>query len=248
MNQARVDLEHTIIRAPAAGIIVDRKVDVGQTVAASVETPVLFTIASDLNTVQLQVEVDETDVGWITPGDTAVFAVDAYPHEVYHGTVSQVREQPIVTPSGATDPRADTHQATTQTGSSAGVVSYTAVLDVPNPGDHLLPGMTAVVTIDGAHRDHAIRMPNSALVFRPTPDVLRTIGALPPPPIDRGRENRDVREVWKYDGERLTPVLVRAGLADDDWTEVVSGSLSAGDQLATGVTVSERRPRLLSGL
>jgi len=199
--------------------------------------------------VQLQVEVDEADVGWIKPGDMAVFAVDAYPHEVYHGTVSQVREQPIVTPAGATDPRADTHQATTQTGSSAGVVSYTAVLDVPNPGDHLLPGMTAVVTIDGAHRDRAIRIPNSALVFRPTPEVLRTIGATPAlPAIEGGRENRDVREVWKYDGERLTPVFVRAGLADDDWTEVVSGSLSSGDQLATDATISERRPRLLSGL
>jgi HlyD family secretion protein len=175
--------------------------------------------------------------------------VDAYPHEVYHGTVSQVRERPIVTPAGATDPRADIHQATTQTGSSAGVVSYTAVLDVPNPGDHLLPGMTAVVTIDGAHRDRAIRIPNSALVFRPTPEVLRTIGATPAPPaIEGGRENRDVREVWKYDGERLTPVVVRAGLADDDWTEVVSGSLSAGDQLVTDATISERRPRLLSGL
>ena len=174
----------------------DRKVDVGQTVAASVETPVLFTIASDLDRVQLQVEVDEADVGWLQPGDPAVFAVDAYPHEIYHGTVAQVRVQPIVTPAGGSDPRTDTHQATAQTGSSAGVVSYTAVLDVPNPGNHLLPGMTAVVTIDGAHRDHAVRMPNAALVFRPTPEMLQTIGVMPTPPkVDDG-DGRDVREVW----------------------------------------------------
>jgi hypothetical protein len=110
--------------------------------------------------------------------------------------------------------------------------------------------MTAVVTIDGAHRSHAIRMPNAALAFRPTSDVLSRIGQVEnstpaKPAVDEG--GHEVREVWKYDGLRLSPVWVTAGLSDEEWTEVVSGSLSAGDRLATAATLSERQRRLRSG-
>jgi HlyD family secretion protein len=267
VKQARVNLELTVIRAPEAGIVIERRVDVGQTLAASVQTPVLFRIASDLRDVEVDVAVDESDVAALTPGEQVRFRVDAYPHEIFSGSLVQVRLQPLLT-SMSTDPRSNpsspgavaTAAAVASPGAGtpaasplpapaaptaggAAVVSYTAVVQVANPEQQLLPGMTAVVTIDGLRRDHAVRIPNGALSFHPSLEVL---GALhedePVPAGGRGGERTGAwREVWTYDGRQLIPLLVRPGLADENWTELTGGPITAGAVLVTSAAVQRRQ-------
>jgi HlyD family secretion protein len=132
LKQAEVNLEHTDIYCPIDGIVINRAVDVGQTVAASMQAPTLFLIASDLSRMQVKASVDEADVGKIRPNQHVTFRVDAYPQQEFQGTVSQVRLQPVVTQN---------------------VVTYVTVIDVPNPDLRLKPGMTATVTIEIARRD-----------------------------------------------------------------------------------------------
>jgi HlyD family secretion protein len=146
LNQNRVNLSHSIITAPVDGIVISRNVDVGQTVAASMSAPTLFVLAKDLTAMQVNASIDEADIGRITPGQAVTFRVDAYPRDVFKGTVSQVRLEPTV---------------------AQNVVSYVTVIDVPNPELKLKPGMTANVTVEIARADNALRVPNAALRFRP---------------------------------------------------------------------------------
>lgn len=159
LNQADVNLQHAMIEAPIDGIVISRNVDVGQTVAASLNAPTLFVIAADLTKMQVNANVDESDVGRIRPGQHVRFRVDAYPTEEFTGTLNQVRLQPIV---------------------SQNVVTYATVIDVPNPQLKLKPGMTANVTIEIARRVDAIRVPNAALRFRPNADTFAALN-LPVP-------------------------------------------------------------------
>ncbi|MEK6631412.1 MAG: efflux RND transporter periplasmic adaptor subunit [Acidobacteriota bacterium] len=159
LNQAEVNLQHAVIQAPIDGIVISRNVDVGQTVAASMNAPTLFIIAADLTKMQVNANVDESDVGRIRPGQHVRFRVDAYPTEEFTGTLNQVRLQPIV---------------------SQNVVTYATVIDVPNPELKLKPGMTANVTIEIARRVDAIRVPNAALRFRPNADTFAALN-LPVP-------------------------------------------------------------------
>ncbi|PYR91934.1 MAG: efflux RND transporter periplasmic adaptor subunit [Acidobacteria bacterium] len=152
VKQAQVNLEHAIIRSPIDGIVVSREVDVGETVAASVQTPVLFMLAGDLMHMQLHATIDETDVGEVHAGDKATFSVDAYPNTIFHGVVRQVRLQPLdEAPAGSTTgPNgAPAAQVQTQPGT---VVAYDAIIDVRNPGNELRPGMTATISLD----DHTL--------------------------------------------------------------------------------------------
>lgn len=246
LDQAAVNVEHTVIRSPIDGIVVDRDVDVGQTLAASVQSPVLFRIAADLTHMQVQVDVDESDIGVLAPGEAATFEVEAYPGETFRGTVSQVRLQPVTEVGGASATASTTTTATPTTGSGGTattstsaptIVSYTVIVDVANPDERLRPGMTAEVILSGPPREHAVRIPNSALSFRPPPDVLKAIGEIEPSiPKEQG-----VREVWEYDGKRFTPVAVHAGIADGGWTELVSGGLHAGDELVTSAVLRAGR-------
>jgi HlyD family secretion protein len=216
----------------------------------------------------VDVEVDESDVAALTAGEQARFKVDAYPHETFHGSLVQVRLQPVLTamtndprsnpssPSAATTAAGSAVPAsaatvipTTATGAAATtggatVVSYTAIVRVENPDRHLLPGMTAIVTIDALHRDNAVRIPNGALSFHPSLEILRALNEDEPVPASyvEGARQRDWREVWTYDGHALTPLLVRPGLADDAWTELVGGPLASGDALVTGAAL-ERGPK-----
>ncbi len=146
VNQARVNLNHSIITAPVDGIVISRSVDVGQTVAASMSAPTLFVIAKDLAEMQVNASIDEADIGRIEAGQTVTFRVDAYPRDVFRGTVSQVRLEPTV---------------------AQNVVSYITVIDVANPEHRLKPGMTANVTVEVARADNVLRVPNAALRFRP---------------------------------------------------------------------------------
>ncbi|MCX6544551.1 MAG: efflux RND transporter periplasmic adaptor subunit [Acidobacteria bacterium] len=151
LNQAQVSLEHTIITAPITGIVISRNVDVGQTVAASMNAPTIFIIAGDLTQMQVLANVDESDVGRIRPNQVVRFKVDAFPTEEFYGSVSQVRLNPIV---------------------SQNVVTYATVIDVPNPLLKLKLGMTANVTIEIAKKTDVLRIPNAAYRYRPTKDVF----------------------------------------------------------------------------
>jgi HlyD family secretion protein len=239
VDQASVNAQHTVIRSPVDGIVIERRVDVGQTLAASVQSPVLFRIAANLERLQVQVDIDESDVGGLTTGDAATFQVDAYPGETFHGTVSQVRVQPVAQ-QVATATVVGASTASPATSTVATVVSYTTIVDVSNADERLRPGMTAIVVLPGMRREHAVRIPNSALAFRPPPEVLKAIGEVEPPAPGEGEYDRTLRAVWKYDGRRFTPIAVRAGVADEGWTELVSGSIRPGDALVTSAVLQNR--------
>ena len=146
LRQAQVDLERTIIRAPVDGTVILRNVDAGQTVAASLQAPVLFTIARDLRDMQVEAAIDEADVGRLSPGQTATFTVDAFPRRSFAGEIVQIRKSPVTVQN---------------------VVSYTVVISARNPDLALLPGMTANVRIIVDQREDALKAPNAALRFRP---------------------------------------------------------------------------------
>src|SRR5436190_7462646 len=160
VNQSQVNRDHTVIVAPIDGIVTQRNVDVGQTVAASMQAPVLFIIAADLAEMQVNANIDEADVGRIRPGQNVSFRVDAYPTDTFIGIVTQVRLQPIVVQN---------------------VTTYGAVITVPNRDLKLKPGMTANVKIEIAKRTNALRIPNTALRFRPTEDIFAALKQTPPP-------------------------------------------------------------------
>ena len=154
LRQHEVNLEHTVIRAPIDGIVISRLVDVGQTVAASLQAPELFVIAADLTKMRAIANIDESDVGRIRPRQRVTFTVDAYPADEFTGTVSQIRLEPVV---------------------QQNVVTYATVVDAPNPDLKLKPGMTATITLEIARRDNVPRIPNAALRFRPTPATFAAL-------------------------------------------------------------------------
>jgi len=254
LDQAALDLQHTIIRSPVDGVVVERDVDRGQTVAATIASPVLFRIATDLNKMQVQVQVDESDVAAVTSGTNATFDVSSYPDVTFDGVVSQVRLQPVVqqpngssSGSGSGSGSSSSSAASTIAGASTtttsatpttpagSVVSYTAIVDVANVGEKLRPGMTAEVTFGGFTRENAVRIPNSALAFRPPIGVLEAIGQ-PDIPATSGKS--ETRQVWQYQSGRFVPIDVQGGLADDRWTELLKGNLHPGDQLVTNATLA----------
>jgi HlyD family secretion protein len=169
LDQNQVNLEHTVIAAPIDGLVISRNVDVGQTVASSLQAPTLFVLAADLTKMQVVANLDESDVGRIRPGQVVTFRVDAYANETFRGTVSQVRLNPIV---------------------QQNVVTYATVIDVPNNELKLKPGMTANVNVEIARSSNVLRVPNSALRFRPTNEMYAAIGQTPPEPSDGGGRRR----------------------------------------------------------
>ncbi len=165
VNQNQVNLDHTVIEAPIDGIITQRSVDVGQTVAASMQAPTLFIIAADLTKMQVNANIDEADVGRIRPGQTVTFRVDAYPTEEFQGTVAQIRLQPVVVQN---------------------VTTYGTIINVPNPDLKLKPGMTANLKVQIAKRSDVLRVPNAALRFRPSADVFAALNQPVPPEVTGG--------------------------------------------------------------
>lgn len=164
LNQSQVNLQHTVIEAPIDGIVISRNVDVGQTVAASMQAPTLFVIAADLTKMRVVADIDESDVGRIRPKQVVRFRVDAYPLDEFTGTVTQIRLQPKVVQN---------------------VVTYATVIDVPNPSLKLKPGMTATVTIEIARKTDVVRVPNAALRFRASSDIFAALGQPVPPELQR---------------------------------------------------------------
>jgi HlyD family secretion protein len=210
LNQAQVNLSHTTIRAPIDGVVIARNVNVGQTVAASMQAPTLFIIANSLTEMQVNASVDESDIGKIQMHQPVRFRVDAYPNEAFTGVVSQVRLQPVV---------------------EQNVVSYVTVIDVPNKDLKLKPGMTAAVTIETARADDVIKVPNAALRFRPTEEQGGRRGA-----AGNAQPNADRAAVWVLDQGTITRVPVQAGISDGTQTAVVSTDLTPGRRVVTGTS------------
>ena len=246
-DQALVNVKHTVIRSPIDGIVIDRDVDVGQTLAASIQSPVLFRIAADLKHIQVQVNVDESDVGGLMPPQPATFEVESYPDETFEGTLSQLRLQPVAEQTATATALAASTTSSATSSTVATVVSYTAIIDVANPDERLRPGMTAVVTLEGSRLENAIRIPNGALAFRPSQEVSQALGESESPAPGAGAvataadvDNTSLRDVWEYDGKRLAPIAVRVGLADDRWSQLLSGSIRPGDVLVTSASLRQR--------
>ncbi len=204
LNEAEVNLGYTTIVSPTDGVVIERNVDVGQTVAASLQAPTLFLIAQDLAKMQVDTSVPEADVGRLSQGMTATFTVDAYPGRHFTGVVRQIRNAPETIDN---------------------VVTYDAVLDVSNADLRLKPGMTANVTFVVDERDDVLRLPNAALRFRPPRDVARSDDLTPTAP--------GLRNVWVLRGGKPVRVEVRTGITDGTFTEVVSGPIEAGDRVIT---------------
>ena len=228
LNQVQVNLNNTIIKAPIDGVVISRNVDVGQTVAASMQAPTLFVLAQDLTRMQVSASVDESDIGRIAAGQKVSFRVDAYPADTFTGTVSQVRLNPTT---------------------EQNVVSYTTMIDVPNPEIKLKPGMTANVTIQIAGSENVLRVPNSALRFRPTTTGTRdsgfgvrdsasgtaATGGRGGAPRAVSNLDRSGGRVWTIRNGALEPVRIRTGVSDGAMTAVVEGDLKEGDQVVTGI-------------
>jgi HlyD family secretion protein len=238
LAQARVDLDHTFIRAPVDGVVVSRNVDVGQTVAASLQAPVLFTIAQDLSRMQVDTSVDEADVGRLGVGQRATFTVDSFPTQTFPGEVNQIRKAPQIVQN---------------------VVTYNVVINVENSEQKLLPGMTANVRIVTDSRPSVLKIPNAALRFRP-PGV--DTSAVEPHRLERGGQpvergvpatgpGRGVApagagttgRAWVLgpDG-KPKPVQLVLGITDGTMTEVTSGDVGEGTEVLVGFQGSPGGP------
>ena len=253
LKQARTNLTYATIVSPVDGVVLSRAVDVGQTVAASLSAPTLFTIAADLSLMQIDTSVAESDVGRLAEGMKATFAVDAFPGKTFEGKVRQVRNNPTTT---------------------SGVVTYDAVIDVDNSGEtgpgKLRPGMTANVTFVLDQVADTIKIPNAALRFKPTRDQITAIrdafgggsggsggsgrhhgsggsggsggpggpGGGGPPGAGGERKPRDYgdkKPVWKLVDGKPKMVLIKPGLTDGTSTQLLEGELEPGDLLITEV-------------
>jgi HlyD family secretion protein len=250
LKQAETNLRYTKIISPIDGVVVDRQYDVGQTVAASFQAPTLFTIAQDLTKMQVQADVDQSDIGRIKVGEVARFTVDAYPEQEFEGLVTQIRLNATV---------------------NQNVVTYPVVIEVANPGEKLRPKMTADVSIEVARSGEVVRVPNAALRFRPmegtvaattprggpgaaTPagggfeqraarlekghgagSALEAAGAL----ASTGRPRREQTVYVLGSQDRPEPVAIRTGISDGRHTAVVGGPLEPGQKVIVGLATAK---------
>jgi HlyD family secretion protein len=222
----QTNLNFTIIRSPVSGVVVDRVVDVGQTVAASFQTPTLIKIAQDLSKMQINSSFAEADIGNIKVGQKARFNVDAFPNRDFVGVVKQIRLNPVNT---------------------SNVVTYDVVISVDNPDEKLLPGMTAYVNIGVANSKNVLLVPNAALRYKPKTDEKNGDKAAPNEGTQRmsgkgkgkGRkkasdEDMGIGKVYILQDGMPTMVRVRTGITDGRQTEIVSQQLTAGAQVIVG--------------
>jgi HlyD family secretion protein len=235
VNQASIDLGYTVIRSPVDGMVISRNVDVGQTVAASLQAPTLFSIANDLTRMEVHTNVDEADVGNIHEGQDVSFTVDAHPSRRFRGKVLQVRHAPQIVQN---------------------VVTYDAVVRINNKELLLKPGMTANVQFLVSQKEDVLTIPNMALRFKPpedkseAQDLLRQEQSRVAPRPGQRRTSRGggtggggvttVRQVKVYvmKGDKAQPVEVQVGITDGSKTEVVSGALNENDPVIIGMSTS----------
>jgi len=212
-RMAKIELDKTIIRSPIDGVVISRDIDAGQTVAASLSAPTLFTIANDLTKMQVNAAVSETDIGSVREGMEAEFRVDAFPSRRFKGTVSQVRYAETVVDN---------------------VVTYTTLIDVDNQDMSLRPGMTATILFQVARADDVLLVPNAALRFNPEAKVAQDWRP-------RKAQPRQPR-VFRLEGGTLVEVELELGLNDGTSTEVRSGEIKEGDRLVVEQTTNSVRP------
>jgi HlyD family secretion protein len=208
LQLARINLAHTRISAPVDGTVIARRMDVGQTVAASFQAPTIFEIAQDLTKMQLDTNVDESDIGNIRVGQQATFTVDAYPGTIFHGRVSDVRKAPI---------------------STQNVVTYDVVIGVSNPDLKLFPGMTANARILTQRVDDTLKVPNVVLRLRPSADILKQLDL---PAVQTGKP-----VVYVMAGPKLKAVPVTLGISDGRYTALTAAELRSGDRVLSRITV-----------
>jgi len=220
LDKAKADLDHCTITSPVDGVVISRNVDVGQTVAASLQAPVIFQIANDLTKMQIDSNVAEADVGAVEVGQDVDFTVDAFPTRTFHGKVVQVRNAPITVQN---------------------VVTYDTVIGVDNKDLKLKPGMTANVSVIIEHKDNVLQLKNAALRFRP-PDAAAAPAPTQPRPAGSSgsqgqrpagaRERKPERTVYVLSFGRPKPVQIKTGISDGIFTEVTEG-LKEGDKVVT---------------
>lgn len=211
LKQADVNLSYAFIYSPIDGVVLDKAVNTGQTVAASFSTPTLFKIAEDLTKMQVEADVDEADIGMVSVGQQVRFTVDAYPDETFTGTVSQLRLQPTVT---------------------SNVVTYTVIINAPNPSIKLLPGMTASITIIAASED-GVLVPAEAISFRMDKTVAASLGI-------EGDSFDENKGVWVRAGGKTTRNTVSTGLGDGIFFIAQSG-LSVGQEVILSASVTKNQ-------
>ncbi len=245
LNQSMTNLRYTKITSPTDGVVVDKQYEVGQTVAASFQAPTLFEIAQDLTKMQIQADVDQSDIGRIKVGQPARFTVDAYPEEEFRGRIAQIRYNAIV---------------------NQNVVTYPVIIEVDNPEERLRPKMTANVTIDVSTVRDVLRVQNAALRFKPSTETAEGAGGGDPmrraaqsgqasgpagaaAQLPRGRRGRTAAAAAKMQTvyvqrtqgkeKKLERVEIRTGISDGRFTEVVSGTLKPGDEVVVGLATSK---------
>lgn len=232
-DKAKINLEYAYIYSPIDGVILNRAVDEGQTVAASFSTPTLFTIANDLTRMQVEASVDEADIGQVRNNQRVEFTVDAYPDQKFTGVVTQIRLEPVV---------------------ASNVVTYTVIVEASNPDKKLMPGMTASITIIVSEAKDVLTLSCKALRFKPTQEQLSKLlpnkkepqqaftdkEKLDPPmngvpkESDRADFKNNKSEVWLKDGNNIHPAFIETGLSNDIDIEIISG-LKEGDEVIVSV-------------
>ncbi len=213
LMQAETNLKNSVIRSPVNGVVISRSVDVGQTVAASFQTPTLFTIAEDLTKMQIETSVDEADISRARLGQPVTFTVDAYPEKKFKGTVTQIRSAPVTVQN---------------------VVTYVVVVGVDNRDMHLKPGMTANVTVETGRKDSALKIPSSALRFRPriaadkekgTKGMGRAQG--------KAKTDSPKQQIYIIKDGKPSPVMIQTGMTDTSSVEITEGPIKEGDEVIT---------------
>jgi HlyD family secretion protein len=213
LEQANIDLEHTEIRAPVDGTVIARNMDVGQTVAASFSAPTIFQIAQDLTKMQVDANIDESDIGRVMVGQSVTFTVDAYPGTLFPGAVTQIRKAPL---------------------NVQNVITYDVVIQVDNPDLKLFPGMTANVRITSDRLSGVLKIPAAALRFRPPTGAAPAQGKAGGQ--GKGRLTGQMQTIYLLDDAgKLKPVRVKLGIGDGNFLAVASGDVKEGDRVATGI-------------
>lgn len=216
LDAAETNLKYTTIVSPIDGTVVARNIDVGQSVAATLQAPNVFQVAQDLTRMQVYAATDESDTGNIRNGIPVTFQVDAFPNEIFHGRVSNIRLNPTTVQN---------------------VVTYNTIIDFSNPDEKLLPGETAYVTIPTGHAENAVEIPNPALTFKPTmtPKALQEL--YKQYSISNAASTTHIggwQTIWKMTPQKqIIPVAVQCGITDYNNTQMLQGNLQVGDVLVT---------------
>ncbi len=222
-SQAQTNLKYSIIKSPVDGTVVSRNVDVGQTVAASFQTPTLFTIAQDLTKMEIDTSVDEADISRVREGQPVTFTVDSYPERRFQGKVTQIRNSPVITQN---------------------VVTYVVVVGVDNKDLNLKPGMTANVSLETARKENVLKIPSAALRFKPKGEKETREVKTKPAGTGSPRMRKEAsQKVYTLDKEKKpVAVTIKTGISNDGQVEITGGNLKENDEVIVEQTSSQKKP------